>query len=338
MKSYHRNFFALLVFFLIGLKAFGQTEKPLTDWERKEYKKDLEQNKKDREKYGRGLTDRQLVDWMERMRKEGEESDRWWEKYYAEIEKECVGAFPPDRFKSWEHFNAEMCGAIRGQMESIRRPRLSYVEDILIEFAGVDIDNSTPQELKEKMTVFWEKYYKCLECTDVNPPFPRGNYLKQLAASALYTRQFGKFLRTYQFPPNIIDESDGYTVLDYVFIQTRITPLSSTSIIEHLNESRKLLLREGAKYVHELKGEKIKDGPYLEYFTYRELKPEYYNKDVPDEVKFNYTEILYEKGQYKNGKRFGEWTFYHPLEKNKYFVLSYDDNGEVIRSSIKDYK
>jgi len=354
MESYHRIIFALLVFFLTGLNVFAQTEKPLTDWERKEYKKDLEQNKREREKYGRGLTDRQLVDWMERMKKEGEESDRWWEKYYAEREKECSGHFIPEQFEDWDDFTAVMCGTVRTQQDAIIRPRFSYAENYLMEAAGIDPDNTTSAEIREKMEKFFLEKHRCLECSIPSPPFHYGNYLIQLHQGN-YLRQFQTFLRGYKFPVNIIDRIQECTILDFNYAQVRRTTFSSENIHNYMYEVRKLILREGARYVHELEGicpcgsceqtnytdynEKVKDGSYIEYFTYSEVKPGYEGKSyLPDEERLNYTEILYEKGQYKNGKRFGEWTFYHPFEKNKYFVLSYDDNGEVIRYSFKDYK
>ncbi len=152
-----------------------------------------------------------------------------------------------------EEMVAELCATIRSQQDSIRRPILRYAELILLELAGVDIDNDHPDLVEEKMTIFWKKNYKCLECHSVAPPFPTGNYLKQLA-SGNYLAQFRDFLRSYKFPVNIIDESDGCTVLDYVDAQIRRTHESATSIHEYLQKVRALLIREGAKHANDLGG------------------------------------------------------------------------------------
>ena len=152
-----------------------------------------------------------------------------------------------------DDLRAELCGNIRTQQDSIRRPTLGYAEHKLLELAGVDIDNDDPDLTEEKMAIFWKKNYKCLECRDVVPPFPRGNYLKQLASES-FLRSFRTFLRAYRFPPNIIDETDGCTVLDYVDAQIRRTPASSTLTHKYLQDVRKLLIREGAKHANDLGG------------------------------------------------------------------------------------
>lgn len=153
-----------------------------------------------------------------------------------------------------EAVNAELCAEMRSQQDDIKIPRFSYAERRLLELAGVDFDTMPPAVIKATMATFWERYYKCLECHNVAPPFPRGNYLKQLASSN-YTRQLATFLRTYKFPPNIIDETDGCTALDYVEAQIRRTPASSTATHEYLQEAKRLLLREGAKSANELGGD-----------------------------------------------------------------------------------
>lgn len=92
-----------------------------------------------------------------------------------------------------------------------------------------------------------------MECRSIVPPFPEGNYLKQLA-SGNYLRQFQTFLRGYRFPVNIIDETDGCTVLDYVDMKISTTHPSSTTIHEYLQKVRALLIREGAKHANDLGG------------------------------------------------------------------------------------
>ena len=147
----------------------------------------------------------------------------------------------------------ELCATMRTQQDSIKRPRFGYAENTLMELAGVDPDNSTSAEMRQKMEAFFKANYKCLECTDVVSPFPRGNYLKQLA-SGNYLQQFQRFVRRYKFPVNIIDETDGCTVLDYVDAQIRRTHESSTTIHEYLQKVRALLIREGAKHANDLGG------------------------------------------------------------------------------------
>lgn len=148
---------------------------------------------------------------------------------------------------------AELCRAMRSQQDSLRRPRFGFAENILMELAGVDPDNSSSAEMRQKMEEFLKANYKKLECRSIVPPFPEGNYLKQLA-SGNYLRQFQTFLRGYRFPVNIIDETDGCTVLDYVDAQIRRTPASSTNIHEYLQNVRKLLIREGAKHANDIGG------------------------------------------------------------------------------------
>lgn len=148
---------------------------------------------------------------------------------------------------------AELCRTMRTQQDSIKRPRFGYAENNLLELAGIDPDNTTSTEIRQKMEEFFKANYKKLECTDVVSPFPKGNYLKQLA-SGNYLRQFQTFLRAYKFPTNIIDESDGCTVLDYVDTQIRITPAGSSHTHEYLQNVRKLLIREGAKHANDLGG------------------------------------------------------------------------------------
>ena len=153
-----------------------------------------------------------------------------------------------------DDMNSELCRNIRTQQDSISRPTLGYAEKLLLELAGVDIDNDDPDLVEEKMAIFWKKNYKCLECLDVVPPYPRGNYLKQLASES-FLRAFRTFLRAYRFPVNIIDETDGCTVLDYVDAQISDTPESSTLTHEYLQKVRALLIREGAKHANDLGGE-----------------------------------------------------------------------------------
>jgi len=162
------------------------------------------------------------------------------------IHNECEGIIDKE-------LRAELCTTMRTQQNSLRRPRFGYAENTLMELAGVDPDNSTSAEMRQKMEAFFKTNYKCPECLDVAPPFPRGNYLKQLA-SGNYLRQFQTFLRGYRFPVNIIDETDGCTVLDYVDAQISDTPESSTNIHEYLQKVRALLIREGAKHANDLGG------------------------------------------------------------------------------------
>ena len=153
-----------------------------------------------------------------------------------------------------EDIRVDLCGRMRSQQNSIKRPRFGYAENNLLELAGIDPDNTTSAEIRQKMEAFFRANYKCLECRDVSPPFPSGNYLKQLATGN-YLRQFQTFLRAYKFPVNIIDESDGCTVLDYVDFQIMITPKTSTHTHEYLQKVRALLIREGAKHANDLGGE-----------------------------------------------------------------------------------
>ena len=162
------------------------------------------------------------------------------------IQNECEGIIDKE-------LRAELCTTMRTQQNSLRRPRFGYAENTLMELAGVDPDNSTSAEMRQKMEAFFKANYKCLECLDVAPPFPRGNYLKQLA-SGNYLRQFQTFLRGYRFPVNIIDETDGCTVLDYVDAKISDTPTSSTNTHEYLQKVRALLIREGAKHANDLGG------------------------------------------------------------------------------------
>src|SRR5690554_1417589 len=181
------------------------------------------------------------------------EEEDYFIEVLEEVEQLATESTETMQVECDDRLRAELCRTMRTQQDSIKRPRFSYAENTLMELAGVDPDNSTSAEMRQKMEVFFKANYKCLECEDVDPPFPRGNYLKQLA-SGNYLRQFQTFLRGYRFPINIIDKSDGCTVLDYVDAQIRRTPESSTSIHEYLQKVRALLIREGAKHANDLGG------------------------------------------------------------------------------------
>jgi len=183
------------------------------------------------------------------------------EDYFAEVLEEInliatettETAFTECHEELTEEVIAVLCRTMRTQQKSIKRPRFSYAENTLMELAGVDPDNSTSAEMRQKMEAFFKANYKCLECRSIVPPFPEGNYLKQLA-SGNYLRQFQTFLRGYRFPVNIIDESDGCTVLDYVDAKIRTTPPNAPNILEYLQKVRALLIREGAKHANDLGG------------------------------------------------------------------------------------
>lgn len=153
-----------------------------------------------------------------------------------------------------EDDRARLCGAVRSQTDSIKNPRFSYAEWELLELAGVkDLSEETSSSIREKIQKLWKEHHKKFECKDTIGLFPRGNYLKQLMGGHI-KKQFIKYVRSYRVDPNIIDEVDGCTALDYVNARIKSTSSYTEETINLFKEYRDILLKHGAKSANELGG------------------------------------------------------------------------------------
>lgn len=147
-----------------------------------------------------------------------------------------------------------LCGAVRSQVDSPKNPRFRYSEWALLELGGVkDLSQETSASVREKIQKVWKEHHKKFECKDTIGLFPRGNYLKQLMGGHL-KKQLLKYVRSYRVDPNIIDDVDGCTALDYVNAQIRSTLSFTKETINLFKEYRDILLEYGAKSANDLGG------------------------------------------------------------------------------------
>jgi len=147
-----------------------------------------------------------------------------------------------------------LCGAVRSQADSLKNPRFRYTEWELLELAGVtDLSLETSASVREKIQKLWKEHHLKFECKDTIGLYPRGNYLKQLIGGHI-KKQFVKYVRSWRVDPNIIDEVDGCTALDYVNAQIRSTLSFTQKTIDDFKEYRDILLEYGAKSANDLGG------------------------------------------------------------------------------------
>lgn len=90
------------------------------------------------------------------------------EDYFAEVLEEIdliatettETAFTECHEELTEEVIAVLCRTMRTQQESIKRPRFSYAENTLMELAGIDPDNTTSAEIRQKKR--WKPFLKLI--------------------------------------------------------------------------------------------------------------------------------------------------------------------------------
>jgi hypothetical protein len=113
----------------------------------------------------------------------------------------------------------EICSLIGG-MNRDREPDSPYLylyERNVYRASGVDIDNDTEEEIAERVGAMWEEAYPTLVCNNTQFDVREGNILKFAVAI-----RFGEFIEdaawlwNIHWAFNLVDCSDGRTVLDYI--------------------------------------------------------------------------------------------------------------------------
>jgi len=146
-----------------------------------------------------------------------------------------------------------ICNSTRTPRDAIVNRNYYDFEYRLLLLAGVeDFENESEELIKEKVSTFFNKYHKYLQCPDSTRIYPMGNYLKQLARNDT-ERAFMLLLDDYGINPNVIDD-DGCTALDYVNKQINSPSFYVDSVIENFKKYKKILEEHGAKYASELGG------------------------------------------------------------------------------------
>lgn len=150
------------------------------------------------------------------------------------------------------HMN-RLCDSLRyATPSSINRDYYEY-EYHLLKLAKVDLENDRMSVRRKKMQDLWKEHSKDFECTFGTATFPKGNYFKQLMHSPA-DGILRSLLTSYRISPNIIDQVDGCTALDYVNKQINDTVRYTPATREVFKKYKDMLLESGAKSANDLGG------------------------------------------------------------------------------------